>query len=225
MPPSFSQKASARFRAGFTLIELLVVIAIIAILASLLLPSLSSARDTAKSINCNGNLRQIGTAMVQYAGDFGSWLPGVLNPSVRFYDGAYGNRPYFDMLAKLGAYSPLDYGLKYPKSFACPVEQTPPSLVTVVVHFGGNVCSLGKPPDIDPNYPRKRIDSYKTPSKVQLLFDCDIDQSANTWSGIGNISYIKYRHRNFSNCLFGDTHTGSVKYGSILVWGDLRSGI
>ncbi len=59
----------------FTLIELLVVIAIIAILASLLLPSLASAREMGKAIKCMGNLRQLGTAMGSYADDNSGNLP------------------------------------------------------------------------------------------------------------------------------------------------------
>jgi prepilin-type N-terminal cleavage/methylation domain-containing protein len=54
---------------GFTLIELLVVIAIISILASLLVPAVSSALDRARSITCTSNLRQIYTAQAAYAGD------------------------------------------------------------------------------------------------------------------------------------------------------------
>lgn len=86
-------------RRGFTLIELMVVIAIISILASILFPVFSKAKDKARSTACLANLKQIGTAAIMYTQDWDQTFPLAWNTE---YNGTWVNtwrhgvQPYID---------------------------------------------------------------------------------------------------------------------------------
>lgn len=77
----------------FTLIELLVVIAIIAILASMLLPSLLRARKAALKTSCYNNLKELGFAITEYVNDYDYYIPGLEKNQI-WYDSIWGRRLY-----------------------------------------------------------------------------------------------------------------------------------
>ena len=96
-------------RRAFTLVELLVVIAIIAILASLLLPVLSMAKEKSYRAQCINNFKQLGASILMYADDHGDQLPGPL--WLGFYEN-YDNVDY----KRLSYYIATYMGLPAPQA-------------------------------------------------------------------------------------------------------------
>jgi prepilin-type N-terminal cleavage/methylation domain-containing protein len=125
-----SERASTHRRAGFTLVELLVVIGVIAILAAILFPVLSAARESARLAACRSNLRQIGVAIKSYMQDYDDKFPDL--PARPGTSG--GDQHYFGAAAKML----LPYA-KDKKVFRCFSQpERPPEWDTATVN--GHYC-------------------------------------------------------------------------------------
>jgi prepilin-type N-terminal cleavage/methylation domain-containing protein/prepilin-type processing-associated H-X9-DG protein len=200
---------------AFTLIELLVVIAIIAILAAMLLPALSKAKNTAQATKCLSNLKQWGVAGQIYAtdnNDFitkdGTGAPTDSELTSSTYHAWYIELPavinlqrYADMPWRMDPAIPLDQSI-----WICPSNPQRAHVPSATTHYLFHYCLNEVIDGTGVNDHQIKISSMKTPSATVYLFD------NGQKPGVGDEGSVTNLHNNGGNFVFFDGHAKRFKY-------------
>lgn len=177
MKRNIAVRFSARSKKGmgFTLIELLVVVATIMILAALLLPALSQAREKAKMTRCIANLKNIYIGFFMYLDDNDEWLPYAVDKLSRGADGVMGNWIGWEPMIQGDYISPslTDCPTRSGKfrtgnyvGRAFPYYKKKPHSYVYSINCGGFRDAA------NPNYKSRKLSTCKYPHKVPVFWCC-----------------------------------------------------
>ncbi len=212
-----------RHELGFTLIELLVVIAIIAILAGMLLPALSKAKEKTRTTLCRSNLKQMGLAVFMYADDNDGKLPYawghgpdtyIHNANINNFEAllfSYYGRAKFDAGKE---------GLNFTNSVSiCPIRMKEPLQGNNPwkISYGMNQFTSKNFPHPGGQFPSAdtaKLSSVKRPTKTLLISDLAYMRNHPPIVDLSSAN-LGYRHGQrhplgAANTLFMDAHVEGI---------------